>query len=413
MGHAAWGAAEAAARDSYGRLVAWLAWRWRDLAAAEDALGQALLAALEHWPRTGIPDKPDAWLLATARRELLQVARHHRLEQSPEVQALLEDEAAAPAPPDVPDNRLALMFVCAHPQLPANIHAPLMLQTVLGLQAQQIAQAFLVSPAAMAQRLVRAKARIREAGLRFAQPEARELPPRTAAVLEGIYGCYTIATSPAGGAPDGPAAEPPGGLGEEALFLARLMVRLAPASAEAWGLVALLSYCECRAPAQWGPGGEFVPLARQDTARWRRDLLQSAEESLRHAASLRQPGPLQLEAAIQSAHCQRASTGSTPWRAIVQLYDTLLRVAPTTGARIGHAVAVAEAGDAAGGLALLHALDPQAVATHQGYWVAAAHLAHLSGDAGGARSARSRAIGLTADPRIRDFLLAQQVGPAG
>ena len=142
-----WSQAETAARASYGRLVAHLAWRWRDLASAEDALSSALLAALEHWPRTGVPDAPDAWLLTTARRALLQAARHRRVEQAPETLAVLEPDLQAPDTPDVPDHRLRLMFVCAHPALAPAMHAPLMLQAVLGLHAETLAQAFLYAGA--------------------------------------------------------------------------------------------------------------------------------------------------------------------------------------------------------------------------------------------------------------------------
>jgi len=295
-------------------------------------------------------------------------------------------------------------FVCAHPALAVTIHAPLMLQAVVGLEAATIAQAFLVSPSGMAQRLVRAKARIKSLGLQFEEPEARALPQRLAAVLEGIYAAYSIGTSAAADAP-------PAGLLAESVFLAQLVVKLQPASAEAWGLLALLLYCEARRPAQFDAQGGFVPLTRQDTGQWDHALLQEAERCLRRAAALRSPGPLQTEAAIQSAHCQRAFTGRTPWRAIAHLYGTLLAQAPTTGARIGQAVALAEAGDAPGGLTLLQAIETQEIAQHQSYWAAAAHLHAACGQARQGQAARARAIGLTMDPRVRAWLQAG-VGPA-
>jgi len=392
-------AAERAARESYGRLVARLAWQWRDLAAAEDALADAFAAALRHWPEQGVPEAPEAWLAAAAQRRLLHHARHARLVQDPRVTALLDEaEAAAPEDAAVPDARLQLMFVCAHPAIAASVHAPLMLQAVLGLDAKVIASAFLVSPAAMAQRLVRAKARIREAGLRFDIPEARELPGRLAAVLEAVYAAYTLGRQ----GPDTPA----GDLREEALFLARLAARLLPEQAEAWGLLALLLHAEARRAAQFDGAGRFVPLAAQDPADWDGELIREAEAALWTAARLRAPGPFQIEAAIQSAHAQRRATGHTPWRAIAQLYGMLVQHHHASlGARVGQAVAEAEAGDVPAALALLDAL-PADVTGYAPYWVARAHVLGLAG-ADGRAVALQRAIGLTEDPRLRAFLLAQ------
>lgn len=398
MSHGAAAAAERVARESYGRLVARLAWQWRDLAAAEDALADAFAAALRHWPEQGVPDAPEAWLAAAAQRRLLHHARHTRLTQDPRVTVLFDEaEPAAPERQDVPDARLQLMFVCAHPAIATNVHAPLMLQAVLGLDAKVIASAFLVSPAAMAQRLVRGKAKIREAGLRFEAPEARELPARVMAVLEAVYAAYTLGRQ----ALDSPA----GDLREEALFLARLTAQLLPDQAEAWGLLALPLHAEARRAAQFDAHGRFVPLSAQDPTAWSGDLIREAEEALWTAASLRQPGPFQIEAAIQSAHAQRRATGQTPWRAIAHLYGVLVQHHPTLGARVGQAVAVAEAGEPDAALALLDALPPEA-ASYAPHWVARAHVLGLAG-APGRQAALQRAIGLTDDPRLRDFLVAQ------
>ena len=387
-----------AARDSYGRLVAWLAYQWRDVAAAEDALATALAKALEVWPVRGVPDAPEAWLLTVAKRELLQAARHQRLHASPEVQALLEDEAFYEAAPPVPDARLKLLFVCAHPAIDAAIRPALMLQTVLGLEAGVIAQAMLTSPTAMAQRLVRAKQKIRDARLRFEEPESDELPDRLHAVLEAIYAAYGL------GWDDGEAQSGDAHLRTEALYLGDVVCALLPNEPEAMGLLALMQFSEARRAARLSGEGAFVPLAEQDAQQWDRARIEQAEALLWRASRCKQLGPFQIEAAIQSAHCQRLFGSATPWAAIVQLYTQLLTLAPSIGAQVAYAVALAQAGELEQARAQLAALDATRVKSYQPYWVAKAHVEALARQVAAARASLTRAIGLTSDPATRTYL---------
>jgi len=389
-------AAEAAARSSYGRLLAWLAWQWRDVAAAEDALADAFAAALERWPVDGVPEAPDAWLLTAAKRRLLMAARRQRLADDPTLTVLWPDEhAAAPDAAQLPDARLRLLFVCAHPAIDVGLHSALMLQTVLGLDAARIASAFLVKPEAMTKRLVRAKAKIRHAGLRFEEPDPDEWPERLASVLEAIYGAYTLHW---GLADDADAGE----LAGEARFLAELVASQLPDEPEALGLVALLWLCEARRTAR---GDGFRPLHEQDPNEWDAGLIAQADAALRRAVARRAPGPFQLEAAIQAAHTQGRIDGRVPWDGITRLYERLLEMAPTVGARIAHAVALAHAlPDPAAGLRLLEAIDPERIAAHQPWWAARAHLQAMAGRHAEAATAYGRALALTVEPRLRAWM---------
>lgn len=395
-------AVERAVRDSYGRLLAFLAARTHDVAAAEDALADSIVAALEHWPHTGVPDRPEGWLLTAARRRLIDQSRRARVvtDAMPTlIAAASEAETFVGSSRTFPDERLALLFVCAHPSIEAGVRTPLMLQTVLGLDAARIASAFLVKPPAMGQRLSRAKAKIREARLAFEVPEPEELPPRLDAVLEAIYAAY------GSGWDDIAGADPRrSGLTAEAIHLGRVLVQLLADEPEVQGLLALMLHCEARRAARRSISGEYVPLSRQDPAHWSRPLIHDAEQLLTSASRAGRPGRFQLEAAIQSAHAHRLVTGRTDWKAIALLYEGLVRLAPTVGAVVGRAAAVAEAHGAAAGWALLEIISGEVVTTYQPYWALAAHLLTRLGRVEEARTAYDRAIGLCEDEATRAFL---------
>jgi RNA polymerase sigma-70 factor, ECF subfamily len=398
------GIAEAVARASYGRLVAFIAARTGDVAGAEDALSEAFAAALADWPAHGVPDNPPAWLLTVARRRLIDAARRCRTSREASAHlGLLADELATEASGDVPDERLALMFVCAHRAIDPTVRAPLMLQTVLGLDAATIASAFLTAPATMGQRLVRAKARIKLAAIPFRLPERADLPERLEAVLDAIYAAFTAGWTDPGGM-DSRRRD----LAREAIWLCRLVVSLLPEEPESLGLLALMLYAESRHAARRTADGEYVPLDEQDVAGWDTGLIEQAETLLLRASAIGVVGRFQLEAAVQSAHVVRRRTGQTDWPAIVRLYDALsiLTGSPVVG--INRAVAVAETAGAAEGLAHLDLLagDPR-LANYQPYWAARGGLLARTGQAAEAAAAYRRAIGLEADPAVRRFLQAR------
>lgn len=397
-------AAELAARNSYGRLVAYLVARSQDVAAAEDALGDAFLAALKTWTESGVPKNPEAWLLVTAQHRLIDAVRHTKVKATA-LNLLKLAGFETPAEPALagvtfPDERLKLLFICAHPAIDASIHTPLMLQTVLGLNAMQIASAFLVAPTTMSQRLVRAKAKIRDAGIRFELPEERELPSRLEAVLEAIYAAYTSGWDNVTGSD--PRRK---GLAEEAIWLARLCIQLMPEAPEARGLLSLMLYCESRRDARRTADGLYVPLLEQDTTLWLQPLIDEAERELTQAATYKKLGRFQLEAAIQSNHAQRAVTQHTDWATLALLYAGLVQVSPTLGALVGHAAAIAEATGSDQGLGLLESLPVETVRNYQPYWALKAHLLKQLGRKFEAQQAYTQAIGLTEDSAIREFLV--------
>jgi RNA polymerase sigma-70 factor, ECF subfamily len=396
-------AIEAVARDSYGRLLAYIASRSGDIADAQDALSEALVAALETWPRNGVPDKPEAWLLHVARNRLIDASRREqtRQEAEPLLQQLAEEaESSAKENEFFPDERLKLLFVCAHPAIDVAARTPLMLQVVLGIDAAKIASAFLVSPAAMSQRLVRAKTKIRDAGIPLRVPDLPELSERLLFVLDAIYAAYTTGWD---SLPD--AASTHRALASEAIVLGRVLVQLMPAEPEASGLLALMLHCEARREARFSSTGEFIPLDEQDTTRWCGNLIEEAEKFLRTAAGFGRSGRYQLEAAIQSIHAARAKSGNIDWQKIALLYEGLVRFAPNIGASVGRAVALAQAGNPSAGLNALEALPQSSVVNYQPFWAARGHLMDLLNRKDEASRAFTRAASLTDDPALRDYLL--------
>jgi predicted RNA polymerase sigma factor len=386
-------------------LVAFLAARTRDVAGAQDALADALVAALATWPRDGVPNAPEAWLLTAARRRIIDSKRRDRVREDgrPTLELIADGSAEAIESRPIPDERLKMLFVCAHPAIDPDMHTPLMLQAVLGLDAAEIGQAFLVSPAAMGQRLVRAKTKIREAGIAFEVPEARELPQRLDAVLDAIYGAYGNAWQDAAGV-DARAR----GLADEAIWLARVLRACLSGEPEVRGLLALMLHCEARRPARRTVHGGFVPLSEQDPRLWIESMIDEAEQELGEVAAKGRLGRFQLEAAIQSVHAERRRSGKTDWSAIAWFYERLVELSPTLGARVGHAAAVAEVSGPVAALSLLEGIEQKRVKTYQPYWAVRAHLLQRLRREEEARQAFDRAIGLEEDPAVRRFLLERK-----
>ena len=401
--------ADAVARRSYGKLVAFLAARTRDVAQAEDALSAAFAAALADWPRSGCPANPEAWLLTVARRKMIDVVRHRRSGEiaTAQVQLLSEGLHAAEAA-DIPDQRLVLMFACAHPAVEAGIRAPLILQVVLGLDAKAIASAFLTSPAAMGKRLVRAKDKIRQAAIPFVVPERAELRGRLDTVLDAIYAAFGEGWTDPGGT-DVARRD----LTDEAMFLARLVTELLPQEPEALGLLALMLHAHARRRARRTADGDYVPLAEQDPALWDAQMIAAAEALLLRAGALGAIGRYQLEGALQSAHVHRCRTGHVNWAEVVKLYDALNALAGTPVVAINRALAIAELDGAEAALAAMPEVAEDArLAEYQPYWAARAELLARTGANGDARRAYKIAIGLDRDGAVRRFLQRRQAALA-
>ena len=397
-------AAERVARESYGRLVAFLAARTRDVAGAEDALGEAFSAALRMWPIDGVPDNPDAWLLTVARRRQTDTLRRRQTRNAGEEHLTLiadEIEAAAQEGQIIPDRRLALMFACAHPAIERGMRAPLILQTILGMTAEDIAAAFLIPPATMGQRLVRAKTRIKDAGIPFRVPDKEELAERLQAVLDAIYAAYAKGWNEIGetGVPE---------IADEAVWLGRLVVSLLPDEPEAKGMLALMLYAEARRAARRDSAGAYVPLERQDTSLWDDSQIALAERLLHDANAGGPTGRYQLEAAIQSAHVARRLSRIDNWAVVVQLYDLLLTLTRSPVVVLNRAVALAEAEGPTSGLEAMAPLAAdRRMQSYQPYWAARGHLLARADGRVDAAEAFRVAIGLTTDDAVTAYLQSQ------
>jgi RNA polymerase sigma-70 factor (ECF subfamily) len=383
-------------RADRGRLVAALAAQLRDLALAEEALHEAVVSAVEHWGRSGVPDRPQAWLYRVALRKAIDVIRRDQRQRARAQgwAALADEEAAAHDPSQLPDQRLALIFACCHPALEAKTRVALTLRTLCGLSTAQVAAVFLDAEPTMGQRLSRARSKIAAAGIPFSIPDAEDRAPRLASVLTVIYLIYTAGyTRPSDGLD----------LRAEALFLARLVHLLAPDQPEAEGCLALLLLTDGRANARIGPDGASVPPAEQDRSLWDHGALEEGRGLVLRALSLRAPGPFQIKAAIAACHAE------TPpdWPQIAALYGALLAYEDTPVIRLSRAVAL---GEVHGPAAALDAIAPLAdsLASFQPFHAVSAEFLARAGHVERAKIVYDDAIMLTEDPADRLFLIKRR-----
>ncbi|MGC7094325.1 RNA polymerase sigma factor [Amycolatopsis lurida] len=397
---------EAVFREEHGRLLAALVRRFGDLDLAEEVTSEAIEVALARWPVEGVPPKPGAWLMTTARRRAVDRLRRDQVLATRLAVLQVEADRAAPAPApgetdaELPDERLQLFFTCSHPALPAEDRAALTLRCLGGLTTPEVARAFLVPPATMAKRIVRAKKKIREARIPFRVPAPDELPERLPGVLQVVYSIFTEGYAASSG-PDLQRLD----LAEEAIRLTRILHRLLPAEREVTGLLALLLLIHARRDARTGPDGEPVLLDDQDRARWDRAMIDEGTALVPPSLTGGPPGPYGVQAAIAALHDEAADLAGTDWPQIVALYDVLRQLAPSPVVSLNRAAAVAMRDGPEAGLALLDELagEPLLRAYHP-YPAARADLLHRLGRVAEARDAYQQAIELAGSEADRRLL---------
>jgi RNA polymerase sigma-70 factor, ECF subfamily len=405
-------AVERVFREHSGRAVAVLVRLLGDIDAAEEAVQEAFAAAIRRWPADGVPPSPAGWIITTARNRAVDTWRRESTRGDRHAQAALlagSDvlERVLEEPPEeaaVPDDRLRLLFTCCHPALSTEASVALTLRLLGGLTTAEIAHAFLVPEPTMAQRLVRAKAKIRQARIPYRVPAGADLPDRLRAVLAVVYLVFSEGHAASSG--DRLVRED---LCAEAVRLARLLAELVPDEPEVLGLLALLLLVEARRPARTAPDGTPVLLADQDRSRWDRALVREGHELVRHCLRRGRPGPYQLQAAIQAVHDDAATAAATDWRQVVALYDQLLLLTPSPVVALHRAVAVAEVAGPAEGLALLEDLD---LPRHHLLPAVRADLLRRLGRDAEAVAAYDQALGLTGNAVQREFLARRRAGVA-